>query len=90
MNLTSEMLSTLESLADKLSSVPLKNSAHLLDNNGNKISSVSIRGDKTAHHHYAKDSIYHRSSPSSNHNNNNNNNNINNNNINHISKYTDK
>ncbi|CAO1402084.1 unnamed protein product [Diamesa hyperborea] len=70
------MLSTLESLADKLSSVPLKNSAHLLDNNGNKISSVSIRGDKTAHHHYAKDSIYHRSSPSSNHNNNNNNNNI--------------
>lgn len=79
------MLNTLETLANKLSSVQ-QNKGILLDNNGNKLNgaltAVISRSEKTQHqHHYQKDSIYHRSSPNSI------NNNINNNNS---SKYSDK
>ncbi|XP_070492178.1 CUGBP Elav-like family member 2 isoform X2 [Chironomus tepperi] len=66
MNLASlEMLSTLESLADKLSSSQ-QNNKILLDNNGNKLS-CSIKADKMQQHPYQKESIYtNRSSPTSN------------------------
>lgn len=75
-----EMLNTLETLANKLSSGQQNNKGILVDNNGNKLNGLTAvisRSEKTQHqHHYQKESIYHRSSPNSN------------NNIN--SKYTDK
>jgi hypothetical protein len=69
-----EMLNTLETLANKLSSVQ-QNKGILLDNNGNKLNGLTAvisRSEKTQHqHHYQKESIYHRSSPNSNNNNSN-------------------
>lgn len=69
MNLASlEMLSTLETLADKLSSGQQNNNKILLDNNGNKLS-CAIKADKLQQHPYSKESIYNnRSSPSNNNN----------------------
>lgn len=68
------MLNTLETLANKLSSVQQNNKGILLDNNGNKLNGLTAvisRSEKTQHqHHYQKESIYHRSSPNSNNNNN--------------------
>lgn len=69
-----EMLNTLETLANKLSSVQ-QNKGILLDNNGNKLNGLTTavisRSEKTQHqHHYQKESIYHRS-PNSNNNNSN-------------------
>lgn len=70
------MLNTLETLANKLSSVQ-QNKGILLDNNGNKLNGLTAvisRSEKTQHqHHYQKESIYHRSSPNSTNNNNNSN-----------------
>ena len=61
-----EMLNTLETLANKLSSVQ-QNKGILLDNNGNKLNGLISRSEKTQHqHHYQKESIYHRSSPNNN------------------------
>lgn len=60
MNLGSlEMLSTLESLADKLASGQL-NKAILLDNNGNKLNGTITRLDKLQQHPYQN---HNRSSP---------------------------
>lgn len=62
MNLASlEMLSTLETLADKLSSGQ-QNTKILLDNNGNKLS-CSIKSDKFQQHPYQKEYNNNRSSP---------------------------
>lgn len=67
-----EMLNTLETLANKLSSGQQNNKGILLDNNGNKLNGLTAvisRSEKTQHqHHYQKESIYHRSSPNSNNN----------------------
>lgn len=63
MNLGSlEMLSTLESLAEKLSTGHLNAKGILLDNNGNKISTIT-RLDKIQQHPYQN---HHRSSPNGN------------------------
>lgn len=62
MNLGSlEMLSTLESLADKLSG-QLNNKGILLDNNGNKLNGIT-RLDKLQQHPYQN---HNRSSPNAN------------------------
>lgn len=63
MNLGSlEMLSTLESLAEKLSTGHLNNKGIILDNNGNKISTIT-RLDKIQQHPYQN---HNRSSPNGN------------------------
>ncbi|CRL02487.1 CLUMA_CG015433, isoform A [Clunio marinus] len=71
-----EMLNTLETLANKLSSGQQNNKGILLDNNGNKLNGLTAvisRSEKTQQqHHYQKESIYHRSSPNNNVTNNNN------------------
>jgi hypothetical protein len=77
MNLASlEMLTTLETLADKLSSSQPNSNKILLDNNGNKVNCAISRADKIQQHPYQKDYSHH---------NNNNNNSTSNNNHNHRS-----
>lgn len=84
-----EMLNTLETLANKLSSGQQNNKGILLDNNGNKLNGLTAvisRSEKTQQqHHYQKESIYQRTSPNSIANNINNNNNNNSSN-----KYSDR